>query len=49
MDVVDTWANVTWVGLVDKHLEQLSVGLAVLDGQDIGIQGSDGIEEILEL
>jgi len=49
VDVVNTGANVARVGLVDEDLEELGVRLAVLDGQDIGIESSDGVEEVLEL
>lgn len=49
MDVVDTGANVARVGLVDEDLEELGVRLAVLNGQDIGIESGDGVEEVLEL
>lgn len=49
VDVVDTRSNVTGVGLVDEDLEQLGIRLAVLNAQNIGIQRSDGVEEVLEL
>ena len=49
VDVVHTWADVSWVGLVDEDLEQLGIRLAVLDGQHVGIERSDGVEEVLEL
>lgn len=49
MDVVNTGANVTRVGLVDEDLEELSIRLAVLNGQDIGIESGNGVEEVLEL
>lgn len=49
MDVVDTGADVAGVLRVDKHAEELGIRLAVLDGQDIGIEGGDGVEEVLEL
>lgn len=49
VDVVNTGANVARVGLVDEDLEELGVRLAVLDGQDIGIESGDGVEEVLEL
>ena len=49
MDVVNTRANVARVGLVDEDLEELGIRLAVLDGQDIGIESGDGVEEVLEL
>lgn len=49
MDVVDTWANVTWVSLVNEDLQELSIRLGVLDGENIGIKGSDSVEEVLEL
>ena len=31
-----------------KGFQELGVRLAVLDGEDVGIEGSDGVEEILE-
>ena len=37
------------VGLVNKDLEQLGIRLAVLDGENVGIKGGDGVEEVLEL
>lgn len=49
MDVVNTGANVARVGLVDEDLEELSIRLAVLNGQDIGIESGNGVEEVLEL
>jgi hypothetical protein len=49
VDVVDTRADVAGVGLVDEDLEELGIGLAVLDGQDVGIEGGNGVEEVLEL
>ncbi|KAF3806612.1 putative 5-methyltetrahydropteroyltriglutamate--homocysteine methyltransferase, partial [Colletotrichum gloeosporioides] len=49
VDVVDTRADVAGVGLLLEDTEELGVRLAVLDGQDIGIEGSDGVEEVLEL
>ncbi|KUI73961.1 hypothetical protein VM1G_11931 [Cytospora mali] len=49
VDVVDTRSDVTRVSRVDEDLEQLSIRLAVLDGQDIGIQSRNGVEEVLEL
>lgn len=44
-----TYSNVAGVGLVNEDLEELGIGLGVLDGQDIGIQGGNGVEEVLEL
>ena len=49
VDVVDTWTDVTWVSLVDEDLEELGVGLGVLDGEDISVKSGDGVEEVLEL
>lgn len=49
VDVVDTRADVTGVGLIDENLEKLGIRLAVLDGKDVGIQSSNGVEEVLEL
>lgn len=49
VDVVHTGANVAGVLLVLEDLEQLSIALGVLDGQDIGVKSGDGVEEILEL
>lgn len=37
------------VGLVNEDLEELGVGLGVLNGQDISVQSADGVEEVLEL
>lgn len=49
VDVIDTGTDVTRVGRVDEDAQKLGVRLAVLDGEDIGIEGSDGMEEVLEL
>lgn len=49
VDVVDTGADVAGVGLVNEDLEELGIRLGVLNGEDIGIEGSDGVEEVLEL
>lgn len=49
VDVVDTGSDVAGVLLVDEDAEQLGIGLGVLNGEDIGIEGSDGVEEVLEL
>ena len=49
VDIVDTRADVTGVGLIDEDLEKLGVRLAVLDGQNISIQSGDGVEKVLEL
>jgi hypothetical protein len=32
------------VGLVDEDLEELSIGLAVLNGQNIGIESGNGVD-----
>src|ERR1700712_1199566 len=37
------------IGLVDKHLEELGIALAVFDREDIGVQSGNGVEEVLEL
>ena len=49
VDVVHTGANVAWVRLVLKHLEELGVALAVLNRQNISVERSNGVEEVLEL
>jgi len=49
VDVVDTGTDVAGVLLVNEDAEQLGIGLGVLDGQDIGIESSNGVEEVLEL
>lgn len=49
MDVVDTRADVAGVLRVNEDTEELGIGLAVLNGQNVGIEGSDGVEEVLEL
>jgi len=49
VDVVDTGTDVSGVVLVNEDLEELSVTLAVLDGEDISVEGGDGVEEVLEL
>ena len=49
MNIVNAGANVARVGLVDEDLEELSIGLAVLNGQNIGIESGNGVEEVLEL
>lgn len=49
VDVVDTRSDVAGVLRVDKDTEELGIRLAVLNGQDISIEGSDGVEEVLEL
>lgn len=49
MDVIDTRADVAGVGRVDEDAEKLGVRLAVLNGQDVSVQGGDGVEEVLEL
>lgn len=48
VNVVDTRSNVSWVGFVNEDLEELSVALAVLNTENIGVQRGDGMEEILE-
>lgn len=49
MDIVDTRSDVARVSLVDEDLEKLGVGFGVLDGEDISIKSSNGVEEVLEL
>jgi hypothetical protein len=49
VDVVDTGADVARVSLVLEDLEELGVALAVLDGQNVGIESGNGVEEVLEL
>lgn len=48
VDVVDTRADVPRVSFFGEDLQQLGVRFAVLNGQDISIEGSDGVEEVLE-
>ncbi|KAI6768810.1 hypothetical protein HG531_010999 [Fusarium graminearum] len=48
VDVVDTRSDVAGILRVDKDTEELGIGLAVLNGEDIGIKSSDGVEEVLE-
>lgn len=49
MNVVDTRPDVAGVSSIFKDPQQLRIRLGVLDGEYIGIQGSDGVEEVLEL
>lgn len=49
VDVVDTRADVSGVSRVNEDVEELSVGLAVLNGQNVGIESGNGVEEVLEL
>ncbi|TFA99429.1 hypothetical protein CCMA1212_008781 [Trichoderma ghanense] len=42
-------SDVAGVGRVNEDAQQLGIGLAVLNGQNVGIEGSDGVEEVLEL
>lgn len=49
VDVIDTWADVAWVSLIDEDLQELSIRLRVLDGENIGVKSGDGVEEVLEL
>ena len=49
VDVVDTGSDMAGVGLVLEDLQELSIGLGVLNGENIGVQSSDGVEEVLEL
>lgn len=49
VDIVDTRTDVTRIRLIDEDLEKLGIRLAVLDGENISIKSSDGVEEVLEL
>lgn len=49
VDIPDTRTDVRGELGVNEDLEELGIGLAVLDGQHIGVQGSNGVEEVLEL
>ena len=49
VDVIDTGTDVAGVGFVDEDLEELGIRLAVLNGENIGIESSNGMEEVLEL
>ena len=42
MNVVDTRADVAGVSLVNEDLEELGIGLGVLNGENIGIQSGNG-------
>ena len=48
MDVVDSWTDVAGICLINKNFEKLGVTLAILNAKDIGIQGGDCMEEVLE-
>lgn len=49
VDIVDTRTNVAGVGLLDEDTKELGVRLAVLDGENISVEGGNGVEEVLEL
>lgn len=49
VDVIDTRSDVARVSRVNEDAQQLGIRLAVLDRQNIGIKGSNGVEEVLEL
>lgn len=49
MDVVDTRSDVAGVSLILEDPQELSIRLGVLNGENIGIQSSNGMEEVLEL
>lgn len=49
VDVVDTWADVAGISLIDEDLQQLGVALAILDGENISVQSGNGMEKVLEL
>lgn len=49
VDVVNTRSNVSGISGVNEDAEQLGIRLAVLNGQDVGIESGNGVEEVLEL
>lgn len=49
VDIVDTRSDMTGVGLVNEDLEELSIGTRVLNGENISVESSNGVEEVLEL
>jgi hypothetical protein len=49
VDIIDTGADVAGVGLVDEDLKKLRIRLAVLNRENIRIESSDSVEEVLEL
>lgn len=49
VNVVDTGTNVARVLVLNEDLEELGVGLGVLNGENVGIESGDGVEEVLEL
>lgn len=49
VDIIDTRSNVSGVCRVNEDAEELGIRFAVLNGQDIGIESSNGVEEVLEL
>jgi len=49
VDIIDTRADMAGIGLVDKYLKELGIGLAILNGEDIGVESGNGVEEVLEL
>src|SRR5690606_36803613 len=44
-----TGTNVTGVLVLNEDLEELGVGLGVLDGENVSIESGNGVEEVLEL
>lgn len=48
VDIVDPWTDLAGVSLIDEDFEKLGIALAVLNAKDVGIKGSDGLEEVLE-
>lgn len=48
VNVIDTGSDMTGVGLIDEDLEELGIRLGVLNGENIGVERSDGVEEVLE-
>ena len=49
VDVVDTGANLVGVAVGLEDVKELEVGLGSLDGDDIGVKGLDGGEDVSEV
>jgi len=49
VDIIDTRTDMAGISLIDEDLEELGIGLAVLDGEHISVESGDGVEEVLEL
>ena len=49
VDIVHTRTDVTGVVLGLEDLQELGIGLAVLDGENISVKSLNGVEEVLEL